>query len=509
MNGVGAGGRPRWRVPAGVFLVGGVAMVNLAGAGLAFAKDLAFAAYFGTTREADLVNTAYLLPETIGYNLIAAVVSVAAVPALSRLWAQGRYPEFASTARRLAVHAAVALAAVAFALWAGGEAVFRMLGQGAGGGSDYPAWVVLYRLLLAALPVFPIFAAYAAALAAGGSFFAAAAAPLLLNAMMLAAVIGCVLLHIDRSMGAVIYAGAILAGVIAMAGMLRLRHARLMVNAAASHPDRSSTERGGASSGTQPIGRDSASHDRQHPPFEAAASATAPLPEQALAAPAMVRSDGLRAVYAGIAPLLALTLCMQAGYAFERAVAANLAPGTVTALGYAYRVAQFPNWVFVAAVAMVLLPSMSRKAEGDRLRGEAGERARAEVLRALAGTLAVLLPAAALLFALRGFTVELLFGRGAFGAESVRMTADLLGGYSLGVVGQAVSAIGLRYFLAIGRLRACVAVYAAATLVTMAFDLLLVPHYGAPALGYGSSAGWTLNALLMGWLLMRSARPYA
>ncbi|TYP70097.1 lipid II flippase MurJ [Paenibacillus methanolicus] len=509
MNGAGAGGRLRWRVPAGAFLIGGVTLVNLAGAGLAFAKDLAFAAYFGTTRAADLVNTAYLLPETIGYNLIAAVVSVAAVPALSRLWAQGRYPEFAKAARRLTVQTSAALAAVALALWAGGEAVFRLLGHGAGNGSDYPAWAVLYRLMLAALPVFPIFAAYAAALAAAGSFFAAAAAPLLLNATMLAAVIGCALLQVDRTFGAIVYAGAILAGVVGMAGLLRLRYARLMLNAAQIRPDRPS--RGSISAGlaTQPPGRESARADRPRPPIEASASASAPLPEQVWAPPAMIRSEGLRAVYAGMAPLLALTLCMQASYAFERAVAANLAPGTVTAVGYAYRVAQFPNWVFVAAVTAVLLPSLSRKADGAGLRGQAGEVARMEALRAARGTLALLLPAAALLFALRGFAVELLFGRGAFGADSVRMTSDLLAGYSLSVVGQAVSAIGLRYFLAIGRLRGCAAIYAVSTAFTMAFDLLLVPRYGAPALGYGACAGWTLNALLIGWLLMRKSRPYA
>ncbi|MFB9325191.1 lipid II flippase MurJ [Paenibacillus aurantiacus] len=578
----------RLRIPRGVFLVGGVTAVNLAGAGVAFAKDLAFAAYFGTTRAADLLNTAYLLPETIGYNLIAAVVSVAAVPALSRLWSQGCYPAFASMARRLAIHSSAALAAVALVLWAGGEGVFRMLGQGApGDGSDYRAWAVLYWPLLAALPIFPIFAAYTAALAAAGSFYAAAAAPLLPNAMMLAAVIGCGLLNVDRTTGAVVYAGAILVGVVAMAGLLRYRCLYLMSLAATRRPTRSSARGAASDMVTQQSVREREADGRTHPPIETSAQpsvreheaadqahprietmsqspigereaadqahpsietsaqppvrirgaagqphprietmvqspirereaagqayppiqtanrAFAPVPEQSLHASAATR-EGLRAVYSGMAPLLLLTLCMQAGYAFERAVAANLASGTVTALGYAYRVAQFPNWVFVSAVTAVLLPSLSRQTDGPGLRGSAaGERARAEVLRALLGTLAVLLPAAALLFALRGFVIELLFGRGAFGAGSVRMTADLLAGYSLGVVGQAVSAIGLRYFLAIGRLRDCVLIYAVAAAFTMGFDLLLVPRYGAPALGYGSCAGWTLNALLIGWLLVR------
>lgn len=499
MNGSRTGGRFGWRLPAGAFVVGGVTLVNLAGAGLAFAKDLTFAAYFGTTRAADMVNTAYLLPETIGYNLVAAVVSAAAVPSLSRLWSQGRYSEFARTVRRLAIHSAVALAAAALVLGAGGEAVFRLFGHG-GGESNYRTWSSLYRLLLATLPGFPLFAVYAAALAAAGSFYYAAAAPLLLNAAMLAAVIACGVLEVERTTGAGIYAGAILIGVAAMTALLRMRCARLRLL-----PPASRSVTGAAGSAAWPLGgcQGQAPPSLPHSPTETAASASSPLPEQVLAAPGMKFAEDLRAIYIGMAPLLALTLCMQAGYAFERAIAANLAPGTVTALGYAYRVAQFPNWVFVAAVTAVLLPSLSRKADGPGLRGPAGEAARVEVLRAIAGTLALLLPAAVLLFACRGFVVELLFGRGAFGAGSVRMTADLLAGYSLSVVGQAISAIGLRYFLAIGRLRGCVAAYAGTTAFTMAFDLLLVPRFGAPLLGFGACAGWTMNAVLIGWLLVR------
>jgi peptidoglycan biosynthesis protein MviN/MurJ (putative lipid II flippase) len=185
-------------------------------------------------------------------------------------------------------------------------------------------------------------------------------------------------------------------------------------------------------------------------------------------------------------------------YAAERMIASNMETGTLAGLNYAYRVAQFPNWVFVAAVTAVILPAMSKAPGGSR-------EAKTELYRALKGTLALTIPAAALLFLLRETLIGLLFGRGAFDSHSVEVTAGMLAGYAFSVVGQALSGICLRYFLTVGRLYKPAAVCLASACVTIVFDLAAVPSIGPSALGWGSLAGWGLNALLMFGLVVRDS----
>ena len=145
-------------------------------------------------------------------------------------------------------------------------------------------------------------------------------------------------------------------------------------------------------------------------------------------------------------------------------------PGTLAGLNYAYRIAQFPNWVFVAAVTAVLLPALSRSAAA----GGGGGSVKPELYRALGATLCLMLPSAAVLYFLREPIISLLFGRGAFDSHSVALTSELLAGYSLSVAFQVVSVLCLRYFLACGRLYGPAAVYLVSTVCTIVFDLLTV-----------------------------------
>lgn len=472
-------------------LIGGVTTVNLLLAVVSFAKDLSFAAYFGTSREADLVNSAFLLPEAIGYNLIAGVVGIAAVPAFTRAWQEGRRSEFLHDALRLAAHITLLMLAIGAALALARGWVFELAGYAAGS-EETRELERLYMLLLVTLPLFPLYAVGGAALQAAGAFYAAAAGPVLLNGLMLAALAASVLGGLPAATGATAYAASIVAGSGGMAVLVWTalrRRWRIVTNTSA--PTGLREPIGSADSAlTTATGRTTAEDART---ARDRTSARHSLPGHG--------TGGLARVYRDFLPLLLLTLFSQAQYAAERTIASNLEPGTLAALNYAYRVSQFPNWVFVAAVTAVLLPSLSRTSGLQ----DPEQAARPELFRALRGTLLVMLPAAFLLFALRQPVVELLFGRGAFDAQSVSQTSGLLAGYSLGVVGQAVSGVLLRYLIARGRLYGPAAAYLTTAAVTVLFDLLAVREYGSEALGYGSLVGWTLNALLMFGFVLRDS----
>lgn len=448
-------------------LIGGVTAVHLLLAAVSFLKDLSFAAYFGTSRAADLVTTAFLLPEAISYNLIAAVIGIAAVPELSRRWQEKQYGMFLRSAVWMTLHVTLLMIAALVLLLLTKNQMFELFGYQSGSAEMFEL-ERLYTLLLLSMPLFPLFAVGGAALQASGAFYVAAAGPVLLNGMMLSAITLSWMGGFAERDGAFAYAVSILIGaggmVLTVWAALRRRlkaEAGLTFAAAWKRED-------GEADVTEKL---------------------------------MKASGGLTSVYRSVLPLLLLTLFSQALYAIERAMASNMETGTLAGLTYAYRIAQFPNWVFAAAVTAVLLPALSKTAAA----GGGGESVKPELYRALKATLWLMVPATAVLYFLREPIISLLFGRGAFDSHSVAITSEMLAGYSLSVVGQVISGICLRYFLACGRLYGPAAVYLVSTVCTILFDLLTVPYFGPAALGYGALCGWGINALLMFILVVRDS----
>jgi peptidoglycan biosynthesis protein MviN/MurJ (putative lipid II flippase) len=201
------------------------------------------------------------------------------------------------------------------------------------------------------------------------------------------------------------------------------------------------------------------------------------------------QSDLLRVVRT-FAPFLLILFCSQFVYMVERHVASLLGSGTIAGLNYAFRLAQFPNWVFIAALTTVLLPAMAR-AVGERN----PSRVRAALTRAIKITLLLTVPMSLVLYLGRVPIISLLLQHGSFDDNSLRTTADILAGYSLSIVPQAIVAVGLRYYMAVERMRVPAVLGLLAMLVTVLCDLLGAPKFGPAALGYGAACGAWVNAL--------------
>src|SRR6516162_6937223 len=118
----------------------------------------------------------------------------------------------------------------------------------------------------------------------------------------------------------------------------------------------------------------------------------------------------------------------QLNLAVDVIIASLLAPGTVSILYYADRVNQLPLGTIGVAVGTALLPTLSRQA----LAGEA-KAAIATLNRALEYALTLTLPAALALLAIPGPIIGVLFGRGAFDAHSVTLSAQALAAYAAGL----------------------------------------------------------------------------
>ncbi|GAB7079675.1 murein biosynthesis integral membrane protein MurJ [Megalodesulfovibrio paquesii] len=180
----------------------------------------------------------------------------------------------------------------------------------------------------------------------------------------------------------------------------------------------------------------------------------------------------------------------------------SLGVGTASALYYADRLVQFPLGVAGVAVSTVALPELaSLHARGEQARF-------ADTVRqAVRLSLFLSLPATAGLWLLAEPVVAVLFGRGAFGDESVLQTATMLQWLTCALPGLALVRPLLAATYAAARHR--VAVFAGLGGVA-AFCILegLLEHWLGPltpALALGGGV-WVQAALLARWSLPLSAK---
>lgn len=114
----------------------------------------------------------------------------------------------------------------------------------------------------------------------------------------------------------------------------------------------------------------------------------------------------------------------------DRTLASGIAVGGISALNYANRLNGFVQGLFVATIATVMYPMISKMAAEKNISG-----LKKTVSEAISGINLLVVPAAvgAMIFAEP--VVKLLFGRGAFDAQAVSMTSYALFFYSIGMIG--------------------------------------------------------------------------
>ena len=118
----------------------------------------------------------------------------------------------------------------------------------------------------------------------------------------------------------------------------------------------------------------------------------------------------------------------QLNLAVDVIIASLLPAGTVSLLYYADRVQQLPLGVIGTAVGTALLPLLSRQVRGGEAAAAIGT-----LNRAIEYTLVLTLPAALALIVSAYPIMLALFGRGAFSAESARLSSQALAAYGLGL----------------------------------------------------------------------------
>lgn len=211
------------------------------------------------------------------------------------------------------------------------------------------------------------------------------------------------------------------------------------------------------------------------------------------------RDAGVRRMGVLLVPALLGQAIFQINTFVDSILATGLGEGAVTALRLANRVMLMPQGVVGLAVATAALPTMASLAAGKdwpRLRGVVGYS-----LRAGFGTMA---PAALALILLAEPVVRLLFERGEFDAgQSTPLTAGVLVAFAIGLPAFGATKALAQAFFALQDTRTPFLVGIACMVTNIALNFALMGPLGVAGLALATTLAGYLNLLLLGILFAR------
>jgi len=195
----------------------------------------------------------------------------------------------------------------------------------------------------------------------------------------------------------------------------------------------------------------------------------------------------------------------------DYALAAALAAGAISALGFAQTLYLLPISLFGMAAAAGELPELSREGRTDGLDPETRHRIAAQVRSGVERVAFFVIPCMVVYLGLGDLVTAALFQTGAFGAPEVRLTWAVLGAYTLGMGATATAKLLSATFHALGDTRtpARIAVIRIAASLGVGLALMFPLdtlevlgdanglRYGAVGLALGAAVGGQLELALL------------
>ena len=206
----------------------------------------------------------------------------------------------------------------------------------------------------------------------------------------------------------------------------------------------------------------------------------------------------LREVMRLMAPRMIGQGAVQLSFVATTRLASFLPAGRLASLNYAWALMMLPLGAFAMTAANAAFPSFAALAsQGDRDGlASVGRRTLGTVAAAMAISLAGTV-------ALGADAIEVLFGRLAFGPESVALTAAALVSYAVGLPAHGVLEVQMRLAFALKDTRTPVLIGVGAMAVNVAVATVLAPVIGHVGIGLGLSIAATIEAILLGIALER------
>lgn len=203
-----------------------------------------------------------------------------------------------------------------------------------------------------------------------------------------------------------------------------------------------------------------------------------------------LNSPGVREIGALLPPLVVGQAVLNVNTLVDRAVASTVGDGAVTAIFLGWRLVNLPEMLVVAALVAPLYPAMGAAAQDPaRLRHLVG--------RGLTVVLTLLTPVAVVLLVASEEAVALAFGRGAFDADAVRLTALAVVCFLPALLALACRQVLVSACYAVGDTRGPVAIGVIAMVVNVVGTLALARVWGVAGIAAATSLSMVVAVLLI------------
>lgn len=434
-----------------IFSIGAVALMNMILAVLALIKDIFTASYMGTTTTSDAFMLAFFITDMIGNNLIAAALGVSCIPTFTKLSIQKNQASLYQCIKKINYYILILSSITAVFIFLFRNTIVRFLGSGFTQETQGLSIEILL-LLLPTVLLYPVVSVSISVLQVRNKFIISSLVPILFNLIFLIGILYCYIFKIPIERGVYITAWVVVLAVVTICVVVFIFVLKEKQNTKHS---------------------------------------------------IITISVDVKNIFKMFIPYLFILLLGQLILYVERYLASEIQAGSVAALNYAYRLAQFPIWIFVSAISTVVFPMMSKYSSREDTSA-----LKKLFEKAVWYMLIITLPMTVILYILRDAIITVLFLRGSFTLHSLTMTSEILSGYVFVILGQSVTNICLRFLLAIEKVTTTLFVFLGAFILNVILDVYLVPIMNLSAFGYGAAVSGLFTSIILLSLMKIDIKQY-
>lgn len=176
----------------------------------------------------------------------------------------------------------------------------------------------------------------------------------------------------------------------------------------------------------------------------------------------------------------------------DRNIASNIVVGGISVLNYANRINDFVQGVFITTVLLMVFPMMSEAAS----KKDKHELINTTIKTVNSTTLLVIPSMIGIMF-LSTPIVSVLFGRGEFNIEAIRMTSSALFFYSIGIVGVGLREVFSKVFYALQDTKTPVINAGIGMVLNIVLNVILSKYIGLDGLALATSISALVTSILL------------
>lgn len=215
------------------------------------------------------------------------------------------------------------------------------------------------------------------------------------------------------------------------------------------------------------------------------------------------RDKDVRSLFFLATPLILSVSVNQINILVDRSLASSIAVGGISALTYAHHLNQFVLGVFVISIATVVFPAFSKAFVAGEV-----EDLNKRLSDSISLVSFLVIPSSIFFMVFANPIVSVVYGRGEFDDEALKMTSSSLFYFSVGMIGFAYREILSRLFYAMHDSKTAVINAVIGVLINIVLSLILSRYMGVAGLAFATSISAIITSLLLFFSLSKIIKSW-